>query len=433
MPVTRDYPASIALYANPDGFVGAILFAPSLDDRRPRMDHRAAKLIEIRCRKDASILYRLKPLFYLIWALLALTRTGHLSPIIRESQILLAPFPVIRPVDVCTYIRDGYDEIQRRKEKSRIEGFLAFLHESAGCAIDHGRKAVFVVIGGGLMGFGNQVSGQIGKTGNSISSWFGKANGAGDNASGGNGTGGGNNAGGENKGDENSGSQLQAPTVSVTGMDVVGERVTAKASNLPEGATRVSYQWQYSATKTGTFSDIKYGGNKNSYEISEEDEDYYLRCKVTTSSSKGKVPDAYSETIGKVYVFDWSKYPTGSYRPRFNGNSLACCAAPYDSSTQIPSLGEGDYASIVFDNELSNIPQGNITYRWFKCAGLGSGAGLVAKELGSSPSLSLSGLQGSYINCEVTLTVNGKSKTFVPKAICNGKVSDGIYVRPRIG
>lgn len=37
-----------------------------------------------------------------------------------------------------------------------------------------------VVIGGGLMGFGNQVSGQIGKTGNSISSWFGKANGAGD-------------------------------------------------------------------------------------------------------------------------------------------------------------------------------------------------------------------------------------------------------------
>lgn len=52
---------------------------------------------------------------------------------------------------------------------------------------------------------------------------------------------------------------------------------------------------------------------------------------------------------------------------------------------------------------------------------------------GSSPSLSLSGLQGSCINCEVTLTVNGKSKTFVPKAICNGKVSDGIYVRPRIG
>lgn len=278
-----------------------------------------------------------------------------------------------------------------------------------------------VVIGGGLMGFGNQVSGQIGKTGNSISSWFGKANGAGDNASGG------------NKGDENSGSQLQAPTVSVTGMDVVGERVIAKVSNLPEGANQVSYQWQYSPTKTGTFSDIKYGGNKNSYEISEEDEDYYLRCKVTTSSSKGKVPDAYSETIGKVYVFDWSNYPTGSYRPRFNGNSLACCASPYDSSTQIPSLGEGDYASIVFDNELSDIPQGNITYRWFKCAGLGSGAGLVAKELGSSPSLSLSGLQGSYINCEVTLTVNGKSKTFVPKAICNGKVSDGIYVCPRIG
>ena len=221
--------------------------------------------------------------------------------------------------------------------------------------------------------------------------------------------------------------------MSVTGMDVVGERVTVKVSNLPEGANQVSYQWQYSPTKTGTFSDIEYGGNKNSYEISEEDEDYYLRCKVTTSSSKGKVPDAYSETIGKVYVFDWSNYPTGSYRPRFNGNSLACCASPYDSSTQIPSLGEGDYASIVFDNELSDIPQGNITYRWFKCFGLGNGAAGVVKELGSSPSLSFSGLQGSYINCEVTLTVNGKSKTFVPKAICNGKVSDGIYVRPRIG
>lgn len=69
--------------------------------------------------------------------------------------------------------------------------------------------------------------GQIGITGNSISSWFGKANGAGDNASGGNG-GGGNNAGGGNKGDENSGSQLQAPTVSVTGMDVVGERASLK-------------------------------------------------------------------------------------------------------------------------------------------------------------------------------------------------------------
>ena len=85
------------------------------------------------------------------------------------------------------------------------------------------------------------------------------------------------------------------------------------------------------------------------------------------------------------------------------------------------------------DLAVSDIPQGNITYRWFKCFGLGNGAAGVVKELGSSPSLSLSGLQGSYINCEVTLTVNGKSKTFFPKAICNGELSDGIYVRPRIG
>lgn len=96
MPVTRDYPACIALYANPDGFVGAILLPSSLDGRRSRMDHRAAKLIEIRCRKDASILYRLKPLFYLIWALLALTRTGHLSSIIRESLLHLEAKAVLQ-------------------------------------------------------------------------------------------------------------------------------------------------------------------------------------------------------------------------------------------------------------------------------------------------------------------------------------------------
>ena len=95
-----------------------------------------------------------------------------------------------------------------------------------------------------------------------------------------------------------------------------------------------------------------------------------------------------------------------------------------------------------FGNQVSGQigKTGNSISSWFgKANGTGdnasggNGAGLVAKELGSSPSLSLSGLQGSYINCEVTLTVNGKSKTFVPKAICNGKVSDGIYVRPRIG
>ena len=97
-----------------------------------------------------------------------------------------------------------------------------------------------------------------------------------------------------------------------------------------------------------------------------------------------------------------------------------------------------------FGNQVSGQigKTGNSISSWFGKAngagdnasgGNGTGAGLVAKELGSSPSLSLSGLQGSYINCEVTLTVNGKSKTFVPKAICNGKVSDGIYVRPRIG
>lgn len=48
---------------------------------------------------------------------------------------------------------------------------------------------VAIVIGAGLLAFGNQVSGQVTKTGGSISSWFSKANGTG-------GTGGGNAGGG---------------------------------------------------------------------------------------------------------------------------------------------------------------------------------------------------------------------------------------------
>lgn len=51
---------------------------------------------------------------------------------------------------------------------------------------------VAIVIGSGLLAFSNQVSGQVSKTGDSISSWFSKANGSG-------GTGGGN-AGGGNSG-----------------------------------------------------------------------------------------------------------------------------------------------------------------------------------------------------------------------------------------
>ena len=49
---------------------------------------------------------------------------------------------------------------------------------------------VAIVIGSGLLAFGNQVSGQVSKTGDSISSWFSKANGTG-------GTGGGNAGGGK--------------------------------------------------------------------------------------------------------------------------------------------------------------------------------------------------------------------------------------------
>jgi len=53
---------------------------------------------------------------------------------------------------------------------------------------------VAIVIGAGLLAFGNQVSGQVTKTGGSISSWFSKANGTG-------GTGGGNAGGGNSETD----------------------------------------------------------------------------------------------------------------------------------------------------------------------------------------------------------------------------------------
>ena len=53
---------------------------------------------------------------------------------------------------------------------------------------------VAIVIGSGLLAFGNQVSGQVTKTGDSISSWFSKANGTG-------GTGGGNAGGGNSEAD----------------------------------------------------------------------------------------------------------------------------------------------------------------------------------------------------------------------------------------
>lgn len=50
---------------------------------------------------------------------------------------------------------------------------------------------VAIVIGSGLLAFGNQVSGQVTKTGGSISSWFSKANGTGGGNAGGTGESGG--------------------------------------------------------------------------------------------------------------------------------------------------------------------------------------------------------------------------------------------------
>lgn len=96
----------------------------------------------------------------------------------------------------------------------------------------------------------------------------------------------------------------------------------------------------------------------------------------------------------------------------------------------IPCYNEALTIGKVIDDFRRELPEASV---YVYDNNSTDGTALVAKELGSSPSLSLTGLQGSCINCEVTLTVNGKSKTFLPKAICNGKVSDGIYIRPRIG
>ena len=111
--------------------------------------------------------------------------------------------------------------------------------------------------------------------------------------------------------------------------------------------------------------------------------------------------------------------------------TIKLTAVSISCSSDVPNVELGAGEDIIdTENGLVDLYLGRLVLLLY---GSGHEIGLVAKELGSNPSLSLSGLQGSYINCEVTLTVNGKSKTFVPKAICNGKVSDGIYVRPRIG
>lgn len=100
----------------------------------------------------------------------------------------------------------------------------------------------------------------------------------------------------------------------------------------------------------------------------------------------------------------------------------------------VPSDLESLLSECYFDPYAIPVETNDMGYRAIGRTGKKSTRELIDEiDFTKAGDLSLSGLQGSYINCEVTLTVNGKSKTFVPKAICNGKVSDGIYVRPRIG
>lgn len=85
-----------------------------------------------------------------------------------------------------------------------------------------------IVIGSGLLAFGNQVSGQVSKTGDSILSWFSKANGTG-------GTGGGN-AGGEGGGADSRVNELKEKDPA----DWTLDDQKAVAEDIGKRATRVN-------------------------------------------------------------------------------------------------------------------------------------------------------------------------------------------------
>lgn len=87
---------------------------------------------------------------------------------------------------------------------------------------------VAIVIGAGLLAFGNQVSGQVSKTGNSISSWFSKANGTGGTGSG--------NAGGGNSGTDSRIDELKEKDPADWTLDdqkAVAEDIAAKGEASP--------------------------------------------------------------------------------------------------------------------------------------------------------------------------------------------------------
>ena len=114
---------------------------------------------------------------------------------------------------------------------------------------------VAIVIGSGLLAFGNQVSGQVTKTGNSISSWFSKANGTG-------GIGGGNAGGtGESGGSTGNTAKTWPGTpdlrmVLVGGDSNMDKCVVFLVGNLPsDDEIECSVDYSLPFTATGTDSE----------------------------------------------------------------------------------------------------------------------------------------------------------------------------------
>lgn len=111
---------------------------------------------------------------------------------------------------------------------------------------------VAIVIGAGLLAFGNQVSGQVSKTGISISSWFSKANGTG-------GTGGGNAGGSSGSGGSTGNTTKTWPGTPDLRMVLVGgdsnmdKRVVFLVGRLPsDDEIECTVDYSLPFTPTGT-------------------------------------------------------------------------------------------------------------------------------------------------------------------------------------
>ena len=61
-----------------------------------------------------------------------------------QIQVFHAPIGVLHTDGFCADVGYSHDEAQRCKQKPCVEGYLAFFHEPAGRAMNHGRGAVFV-------------------------------------------------------------------------------------------------------------------------------------------------------------------------------------------------------------------------------------------------------------------------------------------------